>query len=67
MYVCNVEEDSAATGNALSAKVAEKAAAENAACVVVSAAIEAEVAQLEDAEEKQEFWRAGARAPASNG
>ncbi len=55
MYVCNVEEDSAATGNALSAEVAEKAAAENAACVVVSAAIEAEVAQLEDAEEKQEF------------
>ena len=55
MYVCNVEEDSAATGNALSAKVAEKAAAENAACVVVSAAIEAEVAQLEDPEEKQEF------------
>ena len=55
MYVCNVEEDSAATGNALSDKVAEKAAAENAACVVVSAAIEAEVAQLEDAYEKQEF------------
>jgi len=55
MYVCNVEEDSAATGNALSDKVAEKAAAENAACVVVSAAIEAEVAQLEDADEKQEF------------
>ncbi|MGB0631740.1 MAG: redox-regulated ATPase YchF [Alphaproteobacteria bacterium] len=55
MYVCNVEEDSAATGNALSAKVSEKAAAENAACVVVSAAIEAEVAQLEDADEKQEF------------
>ena len=55
MYVCNVDEDSAATGNALSAKVAEKAATENAACVVVSAAIEAEVAQLEDAEEKQEF------------
>ena len=55
MYVCNVEEDSAATGNALSAEVADKAAAENAACVVISAAIEAEVAQLEDAEEKQEF------------
>ncbi len=55
MYVCNVDEDTAATGNALSAKVAEKAATENAACVVVSAAIEAEVAQLEDAEEKQEF------------
>ena len=55
MYVCNVEEESAAGGNALSAKVAEKAAAENAACVVVSAAIEAEVAQLDDPAEKQEF------------
>ena len=55
MYVCNVDEDSAATGNALTAKVAERAAAENAACVVVSAAIESEVAQLDDPEEKREF------------
>jgi GTP-binding protein YchF len=58
MYVCNVDEDSAATGNALTAKVAERAAAENAACVVVSAAIESEVAQLDDPEEKREFWKA---------
>src|SRR3546814_7970893 len=36
LYVCNVEEASAATGNALSAKVAEKAAAEGAAHVVRS-------------------------------
>lgn len=55
MYVCNVDEDSAATGNALTEKVAERAAAENAACVVVSAAIEAEVAQLDDPDEKREF------------
>ena len=55
MYVCNVEEDSAATGNSLSDKVKQRAEAENAACVVVSAAIEAEVAQLDDPEEKQEF------------
>ena len=55
MYVCNVDEESAATGNALSEKVAAKAEAEGAACVVVSAAIEAEVAQLEDPEEKREF------------
>ena len=55
MYVCNVDEDSAATGNALTAKVAERAAAENAACVVVSAAIESEVAQLDDPEENREF------------
>jgi len=55
MYVCNVDEDSAATGNALTEKVAARAAEENAACVVVSAAIESEVVQLDDAEEKREF------------
>ena len=55
LYVCNVDEDSAATGNALSAQVAEKAVAEGAAHVIISAAIEAEVAQLDDAEEKAAF------------
>ncbi len=46
VYVCNVEEASAATGNAFSAKVAVQAKAEGAACVVISAKIEAELAQL---------------------
>jgi GTP-binding protein YchF len=46
LYVCNVEESSAASGNAFSARVAERAKAEGAAYVVVSAAIEAEVSQL---------------------
>ena len=55
LYVANVEEASAATGNDLSARVAEMAKAQGAECVVVSAAIEAEVAQLADPEEKQEF------------
>src|SRR5579875_2587407 len=50
LYVCNVEEASAATGNALSARVADRARAEGAASVVVSAAIEAEVAQLPEAD-----------------
>ncbi|MEL6679052.1 MAG: redox-regulated ATPase YchF [Pseudomonadota bacterium] len=50
LYVCNVEEDAAAEGNALSAKVAEMAAAQGAVSVVISAAIEEEIAQLEDAE-----------------
>ncbi len=46
----------AATGNDWSTKVAERAAkAEGAAVVVISAAIEAEVAQLADAEEKREY------------
>jgi len=50
LYVCNVEEASAATGNAQSARVAEMAVREGAAYVVVSAAIEAEVSQLPEAD-----------------
>ncbi len=55
LYVCNVEEASAAAGNGLTARVADKAKAEGAAVVVISAAIEAEVAQLSDPEERQVF------------
>ncbi|MFN3228432.1 MAG: redox-regulated ATPase YchF [Asticcacaulis sp.] len=54
LYVCNVEEGSAATGNELSEKVAVRAKADNANSVVISAQIEAEVALL-DAEERKEF------------
>jgi GTP-binding protein YchF len=55
LYACNVEEASAATGNAFSAKVFERAATEGASAVVISAAIEAEVAQLGDEAEKAEY------------
>ncbi|MBV8613603.1 MAG: redox-regulated ATPase YchF, partial [Acetobacteraceae bacterium] len=54
LYVCNVEEASAASGNAFSARVAARAAAEGARSVVVSAAIEAEVAQLAE-QDRGEF------------
>jgi len=54
LYVCNVEEGSAASGNALSARVAGFAASQGAPSVVVSAAIEAEIAQM-DAGERGEF------------
>jgi len=50
LYVCNVEEAHAADGNAQSAAVAAMAAAQGAAHVVVSAAIEAEVSQLTEAD-----------------
>ena len=50
LYVCNVEEASAASGNAFSQAVAARATAEGAAFVVVSAAIEAEVSQLAEAD-----------------
>ena len=54
LYVCNVAESEAATGNAHSARVAERAKAEGARYVIVSAAIEAEVAQLPQ-EDRAEF------------
>jgi ribosome-binding ATPase len=50
LYVCNVEEAAAATGNAFSALVEERARTEGARVVVVSAAIEAEVSQLPEAD-----------------
>jgi ribosome-binding ATPase len=54
LYVCNVDEASAANGNALSAKVFEKAKAEGAQAVIVSAAIEAEIATMPP-EDRAEF------------
>ena len=54
LYVCNVGEGDAVDGNALSVKVFEKAAAEGARAVVVSAAIEAEIATL-DPEDRTGF------------
>ena len=50
LYVCNVDEVAAAEGNEFSARVFAKAAAEGAKAVVVSAAIEAEIATMEPAE-----------------
>ena len=58
LYACNVEEASAATGNAFSEKVAEMARKQGAAHVVISAAIEAEVALLSDEAERKEFLEA---------
>ena len=46
LYVCNVDEASAATGNAFSARVEEMAKAQGAECVVFSAKIESEIAVL---------------------
>ncbi|MFN3664297.1 redox-regulated ATPase YchF [Yoonia sp.] len=54
LYVCNVEETSAGSGNALSARVAEMAAAEGNSSVVISARIEEEISQL-DADEAEMF------------
>ena len=54
LYVCNVDEAHAAEGNAFSARVFEKAKAEGAEAVVVSAVIEAEIATMAP-DERGEF------------
>jgi len=52
VYACNVDEASAATGNQYSKQVEARAKAESAACVVISAKIESEIASLPPEERK---------------
>ncbi|MFT8972984.1 redox-regulated ATPase YchF [Zymomonas mobilis] len=47
LYVCNVDEAAAAEGNEFSAKIFERAKAEGSRAVIVSAAIESEIATME--------------------
>jgi ribosome-binding ATPase len=58
LYIANVDEAAAATGNELSRRAADYAAAQGAEAVVISAAIEAELAVLADADERREFLAA---------
>ncbi len=55
LYVCNVDEAAAANGNKYSEKVVAHAVKEEAEALVISAAIEAEIAQLESYKDKQDF------------
>ena len=55
LYVANVDENSAATGNEYSARVAEYAKNEGNTSTIISAKIEQEIASLDTQEEKQEF------------
>src|ERR1700730_9752445 len=57
LYVCNVDEGSAATGNAFSNKVEARAKEEGAAAVVISAKIEAEIAVL-SRDEREDYLAA---------
>jgi len=66
LFVANVDEDSAADGNNFSAKVMEKAAEENAVAVIISANIEAEVAQLDDHEQTDFLETLGLTEPGLN-
>lgn len=55
LYVCNVDDASAANGNAYVDAVREAIKDENAGLLIISAATEADIAELETYEEKQEF------------
>jgi GTP-binding protein YchF len=63
LYVCNVDETAAATGNVHSAKVEAKAKAEGAAVIVISAKIEAEIAVLPPAERREYLAAVGLKEP----
>ena len=55
LYVCNVDDSSAAVGNAYVDAVREAVKAENAGVLVVAAQTEAEIAELETFEDRKEF------------
>lgn len=55
LYVCNVSEEEAASGNDFTKKVEAMAAEQGAQSVIISAAIEAEIAQMDTEEDKKEF------------
>jgi GTP-binding protein YchF len=66
LYIANVSEDDAATGNAMTEMVAARAKAEGAGMVVISAAIEAEIAQLPPDEQKDFLDTLGLEEPGLN-
>ena len=66
LYVCNVDEGSAADGNAYSKLVAERAARDHANSVVISAQIESEIAMLDTAERGEFLETLGLTEPGLN-
>jgi len=63
LYVCNVDEASAASGNAYARQVEARAAAEGAAAIVISAKIEAEIAVLARDERNEYLAAVGLKEP----
>jgi len=66
LFVANVDEAAAATGNDYSRRVEEAAKKEGAASVVISAKIESELAQLDDTEQKEFLDTLGLEEPGLN-
>jgi GTP-binding protein YchF len=63
LFVCNVAEEDAATGNEWTRAVEEMAASQGAGTVIISAAIEAELAQLPEAEQREFLESIGLEEP----
>lgn len=55
IYVCNVDEKSVLSGNSFTKAVTEALASENAEVLIIAGALEAEIAELEDAEDREVF------------
>lgn len=67
LYVCNVDESSAINGNAYVEKVKEALSDQNAEILVIAAGLEAEIVELEDEADRQEFLSdAGLKEPGVN-
>ncbi len=66
LYVCNADEASVAGGNALSGRVVERAKAEGAMAVTISARIESEIAVLPADEQKDYLGAIGLEEPGLN-
>lgn len=57
MYVCNVEDDAALTGNAYVQKVREYLSDDDSEILVLAARLESEIAELEEEEDREEFLK----------
>lgn len=57
MYVCNVDEDSATSGNAFVEQVKEKLSGQNTEILIIAGKLEAEIAELEDEADRLEFLK----------
>ncbi|MBU1176279.1 MAG: redox-regulated ATPase YchF [Alphaproteobacteria bacterium] len=66
LYVCNVDEEHAASGNEMTERVAEYAKARDAGMVVISAEIESQLAQLDEAEQTEYLESLGLNEPGLN-
>jgi len=66
LYVCNVDEASSATGNSYSDLVIAKAEGEGAGVIIISAEIEAELAQLDEDEQTEYLATLGLEEPGLN-